>query len=83
MHQKRTDKKNIHYFMYLFYPLSSVILNPSNERRVPNMLFDFDFNEDGNLDAFELTAAYHCYEEITEDDEDYGEYDSLSFDWDF
>lgn len=49
------------------------------------MLFDFDFNEDGVFDAFELTAAYHCYEETTSDDTDCdwdcGE-ESYSFDWD-
>ena len=55
------------------------------EREGSKMLFDFDFNEDGELDAFERTAAYHCYEETTSeesDDWDCGK-DSYTFDWDF
>lgn len=55
------------------------------ETEVQTMLFDFDFNEDGELDAFERTASYHCYEETTSeesDDWDCGE-DSYAFNWDF
>ena len=49
------------------------------------MLFDFDFNDDGELDAFECAAAYHCYEETTSEESDDWDCDedSYTFDWDF
>ena len=49
------------------------------------MLFDFDFNDDGELDTFEYAASYHCYEETTSEESDDWDCDedSYTFDWDF